>query len=85
MDGGWEEKEKADISLQVRIFLYRILLFSPFEKENLKPDINNWGNPTRARKSALQLENIKVLQNRKILASENSETDLLRLHGEVPG
>lgn len=85
MDGGWEEKEKADISLQVRIFLYRILLFSPFEKENLKPDINNWGNATRARKSALQLENIKVLQNRKILASENSETDLLRLHGEVPG
>lgn len=69
----------------MRIFLYRILLFSPFEKENLKPDINNWGNATRAQKSTLQLQNVKVLQVQKIWASENSETELLRFNVEVPG
>lgn len=50
-----------------------------------RPDIDNCGSGTPALKSALQLENMlsKVLQDLKIMASKNSESDLLDFTGEL--
>lgn len=49
-------KKKLIVSLHVKIFLYT--LFSLFEKENMRPDIDDWRNGTGAQKSTLQLGNM---------------------------
>lgn len=52
--------------------------FSPFEKESMRPDIDNWGNGIRAPKSTPVGEHVKKgLAGLEVMVSQNSETELV--------
>lgn len=74
MEGG---KKKLVLTCMCKFSHTEYCWFSPFEKESMRLDIDNWGNGIRAPKSTPVGERVKEsLARLEVLVFQNSEAEL---------